>query len=90
MPTNFEKNHSPDRLDKVKLVLMWALTLFMLGSGLAFMPSFASAGMILFAFISAPVTQIQSFWQAKGVSGWIKAVLLAVLFVVCIGLYSML
>lgn len=88
MPTSFNQKKEPDWLQKIKTALMWALTAFMFGSALAFFPSLSSGAMFLFACISAPLEQVQSFLRSKGIRGWIKAILLAVLFVVCIKLYE--
>lgn len=88
MPISFESQKGPDWLQKVKNALMWALTLFMFGSALVFFPSMASGGMFLFACISIPLEKIQIFLRTKGIKGWVKAIILIILFVICINLYK--
>ena len=55
----------------MKNFLLWLLTLFMFASAIFFIPSAASVLLLLFAAIC-------------GLNGWVKAVLLAVLFALCV------
>lgn len=89
MPTSFEEKTASTLPQKIKTIIMWALTAFMLASALVFFPSLASGGMFLFACISAPLEKVQSFLRSRGVKGWVKSIVLIVLFVICIWLYDM-
>lgn len=89
MPTSFEKKQATPSPKKITTILMWALTGFMLVSALVFFPSLASGGMFLFACVSIPLEPVQGFLRSRGVKGWVKAVLLIILFIVCIKLYDM-
>ena len=89
IPTSFEKKPASSSLQKTTDILMWALTAFMFGSAIVFLPSFASGAMFLFSCISVPLEPVQSFLSSKGVKGWIKTIFLVILFVICIKLYGM-
>lgn len=73
-------------MSKIKTVLLWLLTLFMLSSAIFFIPSAASVLMLLFAAICAPHPRAVDFWSSKGLTGWVKIVLLMVLFALCVKL----
>lgn len=88
IPTSFEKKFVSSKNQKIVNVLMWVLTVFMFGSALVFFPSMASGGMFLFACISIPLEKIQIFFRTKGIKGWVKAIILIILFVICINLYK--
>ncbi len=68
----------------MKNFLLWLLTLFMFASAIFFIPSAASVLLLLFAAICAPHPRVVAFWRSKGLNGWVKAVLLAVLFALCV------
>lgn len=68
----------------MKTILLWALTLFMLSSAIFFIPSAASVLMLLFAAICAPHPRAVEFWNSRGLTGGLKAVLLLVLFALCV------
>lgn len=79
------QNHRPN---KFCTVILWILTGFMFISGVVFIPSAASATMILFSFVSAPIDQLQEFYTSKKLQGGIKIALLIVLFGVSVALYQ--
>lgn len=83
-----EKKPQGQQRDKLYTIVMWLLTGFMFISGVAFIPSAASATMILFSFISAPIEQLQKFYASKKLQGGIKIALLIVLFGVSVALYK--
>ena len=67
-----------------KNIILWVLSAFMLISAIAFFPSASSIIMLLFAVIAAPIPVIQQFLSGKGLRGWVKPVLLVVLFAVSV------
>lgn len=83
-----EKKQQDQKHNKLYMVAMWILTAFMFISGVVFIPSAASAVMILFSFISAPIDQLQEFYASKKLQGGIKIALLIVLFGVSVALYQ--
>lgn len=83
-----EKKPHGQQHDKLYTIVMWLLTGFMFISGVVFIPSAASATMILFSFISAPIEQPQKFYASKKLQGGIKIALLIVLFGVSVALYK--
>ncbi len=84
-----EKKPQGQQHGKLYIVAMWLLTAFMFISGVVFIPSAASATMILFSFISAPIDQLQEFYASKKLQGGIKIALLIVLFGVSVALYRL-
>lgn len=83
-----EKKPQGQQRSKLYTVIMWLLTAFMFISGVVFIPSAASATMILFSFISAPIDQLQEFYASKKLQGVAKIVLLIVLFGMSVALYK--
>lgn len=68
----------------MKNALMWLLTGFVFLSAIFFIPSSASVIMLVFAAICAPEPRVVEFWESKGLTGPMKAVLLVVLFALCV------
>lgn len=68
----------------MKTILLWALTGFVFLSAIFFIPSSASVVMLVFAAICAPEPRVVEFWKSKGLTGPMKAVLLVVLFALCV------
>lgn len=83
-----ERKPQNQRPNKFCTVILWILTGFMFISGVVFIPSAASAVMILFSFISAPIDRLQEFYAAKKLRGGIKIALLIVLFGLSVALYQ--
>lgn len=83
-----EKSPQGQRHNKLYTIVTWLLTAFMFISGVVFIPSAASATMILFSFVSAPIDQLQEFYASKKLQGGIKIALLIVLFGVSVALYQ--
>lgn len=65
---------------KLFTLLLWALTLFMLASGIVFLPSLASLPMLAFAGVSLPARPVQDLWRRVGLTAWKKALVLTALF----------
>lgn len=84
-----EKKPQGQNRSKLYTIVMWILTAFMFISGVVFIPSAASATMILFSFVSAPIDQLQEFYASKKLQGGIKIALLIVLFGVSVALYRL-
>lgn len=70
-------------LNLLKKVILWALAAIVAFLGILFMPSASSILFILFAVLIAPIAPIQDFLKSKGFRGWVKPVLLFVIF--CVG-----
>lgn len=87
MPLKMETPQGGSTLERIKKVALWALTIFMFASGVVFIPSAASVTMILFACISAPIPSVQKFWASKKLTGWLKFLLLVILFALSVHLY---
>lgn len=83
-----EKKPQVQKHGKLYTVIMWLMTGFMFISGVVFIPSAASATMILFSFISAPIDQLQEFYASKKLRGGVKIALLIVLFGLSVALYK--
>ena len=88
MPTKIGNPKNAGPITILKTVALWAITLFMFISGVLFIPSAASVTMILFACISAPIPSVQEFWVSKKLTGWLKFLLLVVLFALSVYLFE--
>lgn len=68
-------------MKNAKKFIMWALTLFMIVSSIAFLPSVASVIMLAFAVIAAPIGPWQEFLSGLGIRGWLKGIVLCAAFI---------
>ncbi len=66
---------------KKKHILMWALTIFMGITVIAFFPSISSIIALIFVAIAAPIGPLQKFLSERGLRGFTKGAVLCVAFV---------
>lgn len=73
-------------MKKAKIIVMWALSVFMILVSLTYFPSATSIIAIVFAVIAAPIKKWQEILSGIGLRGWIKGVVLCAAFVVAVAI----
>ena len=64
----------------MKKMFMWAAAIFMGLAAIVYFPSVTSVISIVFVLVALPVEKLQNFWEAHGLRGGIKAVVLCLAF----------
>lgn len=86
MPVTPFQNKTPK--EKLLALLQWALTAFMLASGIVFLLSVPSIPMLAFACVCVPIERVQAFWRRAGVRGAGKWIVLVLLFALSVNFYA--